>query len=64
MQLFKMIDTDYDAALRQARAKYGPAIRMQSRRDFTRKGLFSTRHFCEICFYLVKEKDAQSGSGV
>ncbi|MCH3908574.1 MAG: hypothetical protein LKE28_10175 [Sphaerochaeta sp.] len=49
--------------MKQARETYGSAIRIQSRRDFTRRKLFSTRHFCEISFYLVETPEVKEADG-
>ncbi|MCH3921032.1 MAG: hypothetical protein LKE39_11350 [Sphaerochaeta sp.] len=63
LKLLSVIGSDYDAALKQARETYGSAIRIQSRRDFTRRKLFSTRHFCEISFYLVETPEVKEADG-
>jgi len=57
MQFYTIVASDYDAALKQARTQYGPGVRIQSRRDFVEKHLFSAKKQCEITFYLVEKKE-------
>lgn len=56
MQLHKLTETDYDTALHQALEQYGEGVRVVFRRDYTEKKLFSTRHRCEVQFYVVSER--------
>jgi flagellar biosynthesis GTPase FlhF len=64
MQVYTIVDTDYDAALKQAQNTYGASVRILSRRDFVKKRLFSSKRFCEITLYLVEERvTAQDGTG-
>lgn len=59
MQFYTIVAPTYDDALREARTKYGAAVRMQSRRDYVEKHLFGKKHFCEVCFYLVDTKESE-----
>ena len=66
MEVYTVTADSYEEAVSKARAMYGEAIRVQSRRDFTtRGGLFSKRHSrCEIVCYIpaVRKKQKKSDS--
>lgn len=63
MEFLKIVAPNYENALREARSKYGASVRMQTRRDYEEKHLFSTKHFCEISFYLVDDGSAPTDEG-
>jgi len=44
---------DYDSALKEVRAKYGTALRVQTRKDFQVKNGVRKEKRCRITFYLV-----------
>jgi flagellar biosynthesis protein FlhF len=51
-----IVASDYDSALKQARNEYGPAVRIQTRKDFLLGSAFNRKPACEISFYLVETK--------
>jgi len=48
--------SDYESALRQARSTYGNAVRIHTRKDFTKGTTLSKHKRCRITFYLVDQK--------
>ena len=59
MKYVTIVSDSYEKAVEEARRKYGSAVRVHSRRDFTVGGGFFTRkrRRCEITCYLVEEKE-------
>lgn len=55
-----IVASDYDSALKQARSEYGPAVRIQTRKDFFMGSSFTKKAACEISFYLVEPKGEET----
>lgn len=53
MEFHTLESTDYESALRQARREYGNAVRVHTRKDFSRGSALSRKQACRITFYLV-----------
>ncbi len=64
MQYFTVVASSYEEAVREAKKRYGDAIRVHSRRDYTTSGGFFTRKQkkCEITCYMSSQvKSSDSG---
>ena len=51
---------DYDTALKQARAQYGPLVRVHARKDYVSGSVFQRRRGCLLTFYLVQPQERPS----
>ncbi|AEV28432.1 flagellar GTP-binding protein [Sphaerochaeta pleomorpha str. Grapes] len=60
MDFITIVASDYDSALKQARSEYGPAVRIQTRKDFFTGTSFTKKSACEISFYLVEPKTEEN----
>ncbi len=56
MEFLSLEASDYESALRQARSEYGNAVRIHTRKDFTKASMLSKQKRCKITFYLVESK--------
>ena len=56
MEFLDLEASDYESALRQARSTYGNAVRIHTRKDFTKGTTLSKHKRCRITFYLVDQK--------
>ena len=56
LEFFDLEASDYESALRQARSTYGNAVRIHTRKDFTKGTTLSKQKRCRITFYLVDQK--------
>jgi len=55
LEFLTLESTDYESALRQARREYGNAVRVHTRKDFSKGSALSRKQACRITFYLVAE---------
>ncbi len=55
MEFLTLESADYESALRQARREYGNAVRVHTRKDFSKGSALSRKQACRITFYLVAE---------
>lgn len=64
MQYISIVADSYEEAVREAKAKYGDAIRIHSRRDYTTQGgLFTKKHKkCEITCYISSSQSFSKSS--
>lgn len=53
MQMYRLVASDYDSALRQAHEQAGDGVRVVFRRDITKKQFLKTVHCCEITYYVA-----------
>lgn len=56
MEFLSLEASDYESALRQARSEHGNAVRIHTRKDFTKGSLLAKQKRCAITYYLVKER--------
>lgn len=56
MEFLTLEASDYESALRQARSQYGNAVRIHTRKDFSKGSVFAKQKRCVITFYLVEAK--------
>ncbi len=64
MQYISIVADSYEEAVKEAKAKYGDAVRVHSRRDYTTQGgLFTKKHKkCEITCYVSSSSSLEKMS--
>ncbi len=56
MEFLQLEASDYESALKQARSEYGNAVRIHTRKDYSKGSLLSKQKRCRITYYLVQTK--------
>lgn len=56
MEFLNLEASDYESALRQARSEHGNAVRIHTRKDFSKRSFLTKQKRCAITYYLVEEK--------
>ena len=59
MEFITLDATDYDTALKQARSRYGPFVRVHARKDYVSGSILKRRRGCLLTFYLVQPQESE-----